>query len=365
MSGLLFLITCFAIYLMFYIGPYRINPPYLLAPMAGVSEMPFRVLAFEYGAGLATTELISAKGLHHRNKRTEQYLTFNKEKEQPYSLQLFGGEEDIMANAAVLAAEAGAQIIDVNMGCPVKKVTKTGAGSALLCDLKRAHDLIKTMRKAVGDKVSITAKIRSGWDTHQLNFIDMGKALEDAGCAALAMHARTRAQGYSGKANWDLIGELKNAVKMPIIGNGDVVTADDAKRMKNYTNCDGVMIGRGALGNPWIFKELKTGIRQNPSLQEKQNLILRHLEAHLNFHQTLNGFHLVSELKAIRSFRSHLVWYSKGLQGASTFREQIMHLDTFESVKSSLIQFFNTTRLDSYAFSSEAEEAIDYRQAFG
>ncbi len=349
---------------MFHIGPHRIDPPFLLAPMAGVSEMPFRVLAFEFGAGLATTELISAKGLAHRNKRTEQYLTFNKEIERPYSLQLFGGEETAMANAAALAVEAGAQIIDVNMGCPVKKVTQTGAGSALLCDPKRAASLIVAMRKAVQDTVPITAKIRTGWDEHHINCIEMGKALEDAGCAALAMHARSRAQGYSGKADWSLIGDLKDALKIPVIGNGDVVTAQDAILMQQQTGCDAVMIGRGALGNPWIFRELKEGKKYVPSLLERKNLVLRHLREHIRFHSQLDDTRDDIEQRAVRSFRTHLVWYSRGLKDASFFRERVMHLDTLATVEQALHDFFDTTYVDIRKSLPESD-AIDYRQAFG
>jgi tRNA-dihydrouridine synthase B len=351
---------------MFYIGPHLIDPPFLLAPMAGVSEMPFRVIALEFGAGLATTELISAKGLFHRSKRTEQYLAFNEKIERPYSLQLFGGEEATMAQAAVIAVEAGAQIIDVNMGCPVKKVTQTGAGSALLCDPKRAASLIAAMRKSVQDFVPITAKIRTGWDEHHINCIEMGKVLQDAGCAALAMHARSRAQGYSGKANWDLIGELRSALQIPVIGNGDVTNADDAYLMQKQTGCDGVMIGRGAMGNPWIFQELKTGQKSPPSLQERKNLVLRHLREHINFHTQLDESRIDVQQRAVRSFRTHLVWYSRGLKDASYFRERVMHLETLISVEQALHDFFDTTYVDVRKSLPETElDEIDYRQAFG
>ncbi len=328
--------------------------------------MPFRVMAFEFGAGLATTELISAKGLFHRNKRTEQYLAFNSEVERPYSLQLFGGDEAAMAQAAVLAVEAGAQIIDINMGCPVKKVTQTGAGSALLCDPKRAAALIVAMRKSVQDSVPITAKIRTGWDEHHINCVEMGKALQDAGCAALAMHARSRAQGYSGKANWDLIGELKSALQIPVIGNGDVVSAEDAYLMQQQTGCDGVMIGRGALGNPWIFRELKTGKKYTPSLTERKDLVLRHLREHIRFHTNLDEARSDVQQRAVRSFRTHLVWYSRGLKDASFFRERVMHLDTLASVEQALHDFFETTHVDIRKSLPETEsDEIDYRQAFG
>ncbi len=372
---------------MFYIGPHRIDTPYLLAPMAGVSEMPFRVLAFEFGAGLATTELISAKGLFHRNQRTLQYLTYDKEVEKPYSLQLFGGDEPAMAAAAVAAMEAGAQIIDINMGCPVKKVTKTGAGSALLCDPQRAASLLRAMRSAIGDAVPITAKIRSGWDANAINCVEMAKALEDAGCAALAMHARTRAQGYSGKADWSLIRMVKDSVRMPIIGNGDVVTVQDALDMKSQTGCDGVMIGRGALGNPWIFQALaevslsrpageglRVRVGNSPTPEERLSVLLRHLHAHIEFHVQISGTTLTLNpspaereraiMRAIHSFRPHLVWYSRGLVDASHFRERIMRIDGIAAVEDAIHEFFGK-QVDRDISTPDDSDGIDYRQAFG
>lgn len=345
------------------IGKVSINSPYFLAPMAGVSEMPFRVLAMQMGAGLATTELISAKGLFHRNRRTEQYLTYDKEKEVPYSLQLFGGEPEVMAYAAEKAAQIGAQIIDINMGCPVKKVTQTGAGSALLCDRHRASELLKQMRLAVGDDVPITAKIRSGWDADHINCVEMAKALEDAGCAAIALHARTRAQGYSGKADWSLIKALKQAVSIPVIGNGDVVSVEDAQRMQAETGCDAVMIGRGALGNPWLFSALRDNQPAVVAPVDRIPVILKHLREHVAFHTSLDS---AGETRAIRSFRSHLVWYSHGIYGASTFREAVMQLDGMNAIEDAVSAFFGSHQVDkSQQMAIEDAEGIDYRQAFG
>jgi len=348
---------------MFYIGNHLITSPYLLAPMAGVSEMPYRVIALEHGAGLATTELISAKGLFHQNLRTLQYLTYNKEKEIPYSLQLFGGEEQAMAKAAALAVEAGAHIVDINMGCPVKKVTQTGAGSALMCDPKRAANLVKAMRMATDDKTPITVKIRTGWDADSINCIEMGKALQDAGCAAIAMHARTRAQGYSGNADWLWIRQLKEALQIPVIGNGDVRSPDDAKRMQKETNCDGVMIGRAALGNPWIFLALNGKIPHHiiPA-KERIPLILRHFEEHIAFHTMLDP---KGELRAIRSFRAHLVWYSHGIHSASQFREQVMQLEDKEQILEAILHFFSKAGSSNDTSTDNEADSIDYRQAFG
>ena len=315
--------------------------------MAGVSDMVFRVLAFEMGAGLATTELISAKGIFHKNERTQRYLRFDSQKERPYSLQLFGGEELAMAHAAVEAVKLGAQIIDINMGCPVKKVTQTGAGSAFLCDIPRAAALVKAMRSAVGDETPITVKIRTGWDAHSINCLDMGQALEDAGCAAVALHGRTRAQGYSGKADWNWIVRLKKKLSIPVIGNGDIASSQEAIARYRESGCDAVMIGRAALGNPWIFRELIGGPK--PGLLERRNLILRHLEQHTRWN-------------SLRSFRAHLVWYSKGFEGAAAFREEAMHLDQKEAVMALIHRFFKDNLLLT---EQDMTDLVDYRQAFG
>lgn len=315
--------------------------------MAGVSEMPFRVIVFEMGAGLATTELISAKGIFHNNQRTLQYLRFDPKKEVPYSLQLFGGEELAMAHAAAEAARLGAQIIDINMGCPVKKVTQTGAGSAFLCDISRAASLVKAMRSAVGDEIPITAKIRTGWDAQSINCLDMGQALQDAGCAAIALHGRTRAQGYSGKADWGLIKQLKDKLKIPVIGNGDVVTVQDAIFKQQESGCDAIMIGRGALGNPWIFRELLGGFR--PTALERRDLITRHFTEHIEFN-------------SLSSFRTHLVWYSKGFEQAAGFREQVMRCDQKKDILELITAFF----LDRLPVGDQSmTDLVDYRQAFG
>ena len=335
------------------IGPYTLKNRFILAPMAGVSEMPFRVMAFQYGAALCPTELVSAQGLFRVNTRTLRYLRFNKDIEVPYSLQIFGGEPEVMAKAAVIGKEWGAQIIDINMGCPVKKVTKTGAGSGLMCDPERAGELIRQIKAATG--LPVTAKIRSGWDATQRNYLQMADVLGAAGVAALAVHPRTRAQGYSGKADWSVIGDLKRHVgnAFPIIGNGDVKTPADATRMLETTGCDYVMIGRGALGKPWIFRELLGG--QPPDATERCTVVINHFNAHVAF--------VGDELGAVRQFRKHLAWYAHGLAGASAFRNTINHLDTAADVHGACEQFFLGARVD--AQSAEDEYDVDYRTALG
>jgi tRNA-dihydrouridine synthase B len=352
------------------IGPYTLKNRFILAPMAGVSEMPFRVLAFEQGAALCPTELISAQGLFRINSRTLRYLRYEPKVEQPYSLQLFGGEPEVMAQAAVIAKQYGAQIIDINMGCPVKKVTKTGAGSGLLCDASRAADIIRHIKAATG--LPVTAKIRSGWDANQKNFLQMADALGEAGVAALAMHARTRAQGYSGHADWSLIAQLKRHVgtAFPIIGNGDVKTVADATRMLETTGCDYVMIGRAALGNPWLFRELLGGPK--PTNEERCTVVRRHFRQHLVFSAEARVHReelppekraLKDEQQGVHSFRSHLAWYAHGLHGASAFRARINQVDRAAQVEDALEEFFLGAGRDEGV--PDAEQEFDYRTALG
>lgn len=349
------------------IGEFTIERPYILAPMAGVSQKPFRCLALKHGAGLAPTELISSKGLMFNNLRTKTYLTYDNAIEKPFYVQLFGGEKESMAIAAERALEMGAQIIDINMGCPVKKVTKTNAGSALLCDIDRAVDIVSAMYQRTAYKIPITAKIRSGFTDDDLNYLKVGRALEDAGIKALSLHARTRSQGYSGKANWDHIKRLKDALNIPVIGNGDVVTVADAQRMFKETACDAVMIGRGALGNPWIFRDLTEG-EKAVDKNERWQLVREHLDEHIKLMEevwisephTKNAF---CKNFAVKSFRSHLLWYSKGLYGGSSYRQKVTQAETYNETFELSEEFFLTH--DAGRPEECTEDGIDYRQAFG
>jgi nifR3 family TIM-barrel protein len=351
------------------IGPFTLRNRFILAPMAGVSEKPFRVIAFQLGAALCPTELISAQGLFRINTRTLRYLRYDPAVEVPYSLQLFGGEPEVMARAAVIAKQYGAQIIDINMGCPVKKVTKSGAGSAMMCDPVRAGEVVRQIREATG--LPVTAKIRSGWDANARNFLEMADALGAAGVAALACHPRTRAQGYAGKADWEVLKALKAHVgnRFPVIGNGDVKKPADAVRMLEETGVDYVMIGRGALGNPWIFRELLGG--PAPTNEERCALVLRHFREHLVFSSEgrVQKADVVidperSELMALRSFRNHLAWYAHGLFGASAFRGRINTLEARADVEGAVEQFFLGARVDQSA-ADEDQGDIDYRSALG
>ena len=319
--------------------------------MAGVSEQPFRVLAFRMGAGLCPTELVSAQGLMRANARTVRYLRHDAAVERPYSLQIFGGEPEVMAQAALVGKEWGAQIIDINMGCPVKKVTKSGAGSALLCDPPRAAAVVRAIRDATS--LPVTAKIRSGWDAQHRNYVEMAAALEEAGCVGLAVHPRTRAQGYAGEADWSVIADLRRYVgAMTLIGNGDVKTPSDARRMLETTGCDLVMIGRGALGNPWIFRQLEGG--PPPEADERCHVVLDHFRAHVAF--------VGDALAAVRSFRKHLAWYAHGLRGAAAFRAEVNQLVQPEQVELTVRRFFQEAETDGEV---AEEQDVDYRAALG
>ncbi len=310
------------------LGPLSLSSPFLLAPMAGVSEEPFRVLARELGAGLAPTELVSAAGLVRASARTAKYLR-HADSERPFVVQLFGGEPESMARAALLAKDAGADALDINLGCPVPKVTKSGAGSALLADPGRAAAIVRACREATG--LPVSAKLRSGWDARHLTFLEVAGALEEAGVAFVALHPRTRAQGYSGRADWTLIAKLRRALRRtPVVGNGDVASPSSARAMIEETGCDAVMVGRAALGNPWIFRELSGGAP--PDREERRSLVLRHFDAHLAF--------VGRELPAVREFRRHFGWYSRGLEGSAAFRCQVNQLSGASEVRRLAERFF-------------------------
>lgn len=340
------------------VGQHKVAAPVLMAPMAGVSEAPYRTLTLRLGAGATPTELVSAKGLLFGNARTENYLTHDPADEPLLWVQVFGGDPKSMAVGAEHAAKRGARILDVNMGCPVKKVTKNGAGSALMTDPQRAAAIIAAMVDAVGPEVPVTAKIRSGWDDDHRNAVEVGQALEGAGCAAVAIHPRTRKQGYSGKADWRVIRELKAAVGIPVIANGDIFGVGDADRVVETTACDAVMIGRGALGNPWIFRELAASWRSEPipgppGGAERVQGILQHLAAHLE--------HVGDLDRGLKKFRQHLIWYSRGMRGGAAFRERAMKLSERAAVHDAVEAFFGDNEVND-----RGEAPIyDERTAFG
>jgi len=335
------------------IGPYELKNRWILAPMAGISEMPFRTIAFQQGAALCPTELVSSEGLMRASNRTMRYLRHDEAWERPFSVQVFGGTPDVLAEASKVARDHGAQIIDVNMGCPVPKVTKSGAGCALMSDPPRAAEVVEKIARATG--LPVTAKIRAGIDSRSINCVEVGRVLEAAGCAAVALHPRTRAQGYSGSADWNLIRELKAALRIPVVGNGDVKSVADAHRMLAETGCDAVMIGRGALGNPWIFRELEGGA--GPTVAERHELVMRHFEQHLAF--------CGDERRAVHQFRKHLGWYAKGLVGAASFRSEAMRIEPAAELAARLDAYFSTAVADRRSGQAEDDDGVDYRTAYG
>ncbi|MGC4121367.1 MAG: tRNA dihydrouridine synthase DusB [Myxococcales bacterium] len=325
------------------IGPYRLPSPSLLAPMAPASEMPFRRICLELGAGAAPTELVSSEGLARMQAKSLRYLVHDPAVERPFYVQLFGGDPDRMAAAARVVQDRGAGIIDVNMGCPVPKVTKNGSGAALMADQERACAIVTKVREATG--LPVTAKIRSGWDAQSLNAVPFAQALERSGVCAIAVHGRTRAQAYAGKADWSVIAAVKRAVKVPVVGNGDVKCRADGERMMRETGCDAVMVGRAALNNPWIFRELNGG--PAPTSEERRALVRRHFDEHLALFD--------DDGAGVRSFRKPLLYYAHGLRGASHFRVAAMHLESPEEVRGAIEEYFATAEPDPSASHPELE----------
>jgi len=311
------------------IGPHTLANPWLLAPIAGATDMPYRRIARECGAAAAVTELVSATGLVKESRRTERYLA-RAPGETPFWVQLFGNDPEEMAAGAVRAVELGAEIIDVNMGCPVPKVTRNGAGSALHLNIERAAQIVAAIVARVS--VPVTVKMRTGWDATQLNFLELAAAVQDAGCAAMTLHARTRAQGYSGLADWSCISRLVEAARVPVIGNGDASTPERARRMLAETGCAAVMIGRAALGNPWIFRRLVEPGYVGPSAEERWQIVHEHLLAHVRLSH--------DEAAQLRSFRPQLMWYARGLSGASEFRRRVTRLENLIEVLVAAEAFF-------------------------
>ncbi len=313
------------------IGDVVLENNVILAPMAGVTDMPFRLLCKEQGAGLLCMEMISAKAVYYKNKNTEALMEIHPD-ELPVSLQLFGSEPELMAEVAVQIADKPFAILDVNMGCPVPKVVNNREGSALMKAPKLAGEMINALSRVTNKPV--TVKIRKGFDENCVNAVELAKIAEANGAAAVAVHGRTREQYYSGKADWDIIRQVKEAVTIPVIGNGDIVDGVSAQRMLDETGCDGIMVGRAAQGNPWIFREinsyLDTGILPDrPSKREICETILRHAK----LQRAYKG-----EYIAVREMRKHIAWYTTGLPHSAMLRRKINEIEHF----SELIQQIRT-----------------------
>lgn len=314
------------------IGNITVTTPLTLAPMAGQTSRAFRQLCREIGdCGLVCTELISSKAIHYKSARTFKMFDWSPD-ESPFAVQLFGGEPDVMAEAARIVADQGADIVDINMGCWVPKIAKSGGGAVLLKDVCAATAVVEAVVKAVD--VPVTVKVRSGWEQSNPTAVQFARAAEQSGVKAIAVHARFASQGFTGEADWSWIGRVKEAVSIPVIGNGDVRTATDTARMFRETGCDAVMLGRAALGNPWVFRhiahELRTGeALPAPTAQERAAMALRH--ARLTLETTL-----FDELTAVRELRGQLTKYHLGLPGAARMREQLVRATTLAEIEAIL-----------------------------
>ncbi|MCC0633090.1 MULTISPECIES: tRNA dihydrouridine synthase DusB [unclassified Clostridioides] len=311
------------------VGNLELKNKVFLSPMAGVTDLPFRLICKEQECGLLYTEMINGKALCYDDENTKKMLKIEKE-EHPVAVQIFGSEPDFMGRAAEIMNEYPNEILDINMGCPAPKVVKNGDGSALMKNPKLAEQVLKAVVK--NSKKPVTLKIRKGWDDNNINAVEIAKMAEACGISALAIHGRTREQYYTGKADWDIIADIKKNLNIPVIGNGDVFTIEDSINMLDKTGCDAIMIGRGAQGNPWIFKRINhymnTGeILPEPTLNEKISTAIKHLKLAVEEH---------GEYVAVREMRKHIAWYLKGLRNSARLRDEINKIEDYQEVVSKL-----------------------------
>lgn len=314
------------------IGTLKLDVPLLLAPMAGITDLPFRVICRELGCGMTVSEMVSAKGLLYKNVKTFDMLRIDPG-ERPTAIQLFGSVPAELAEAARIVAGNGADVIDFNMGCPVPKVVNNGEGSALMKNPQLAYEILARMTDAVS--VPVTVKFRAGWDSEHINAEEIAVLAEKAGVAAVAVHGRTREQFYNGRADWQVIARVKAAVKIPVIGNGDILTVADGQRMLAETGCDGLMLGRGADGNPWLISRLQAALSglpvpQEPTLKEKLALALRHLEMLIEYK---------NESVAVKEMRRHIGAYLKGMPKAAEYRGRFHQTETYADFKKLLAEY--------------------------
>ena len=314
------------------IGNVQLDNEVFLSPMAGVTDLPFRTICKEKGCGMLYTEMINAKALCYDDENTKKMLRMDKD-EHPVADQIFGSDPEFMGKAAIIMNQYPNEILDINMGCPAPKVIKNGDGSALMRNPKLAAEVLTAVVK--NSEKPVTLKIRKGWDDDSVNAVEIAKIAEECGISALAIHGRTREQFYSGKADWDIIAEIKQAINIPVIGNGDVFEVEDAVNMLEKTKCDAIMIGRGAQGNPWIFNRInhymKTGkILPEPTLEEKITTAIRHMNLAVAEH---------GDYVAVREMRKHIGWYLKGLKNSAKYRDQINKITDYKEVIAMLEEY--------------------------
>lgn len=316
------------------IGNVALSNNVFLAPMAGVTDMSFRILCRRQGCGLTYTEMVSSKGLYYKSENMEELL-FISDEEKPAAAQVFGSDPDVVAMAAREAMLRGAAIVDINMGCPTPKIVKNGDGSALMRRPDLVREIVRSTVKSVS--VPVTVKMRKGWDDASVNAVEIASIAAEEGAAAVAVHGRTREQFYSGTADWSIIKQVKRSVNIPVIGNGDIKTPEDAKSMLEETGCDAIMIGRGAHGNPWIFSRtveyMRTGrLLPEPSFEDRIEMVLRHLD-------------MVTKLKGenigVKEMRKHIAWYLKGMPGSTRVKTEIFRLSTVVQIKQVLGEYLD------------------------
>ena len=314
------------------IGNVELQNNIILAPMAGLTDLPFRLICEKYNPGLTVTEMVSSKALYYNDEKTKQLLKMDGEK-RPISAQIFGSDIESMAYSANYVSKI-ADIVDINMGCPAPKVVKNGDGSKLLLDLDKVYKIVRAVVKS--SSVPVTVKMRKGWDSEHIVAVEAAKAVESAGASAVAIHGRTRSEYYTGTADWNIIKKVKENVSIPVIGNGDIKSPEDAKRIFEQTNCDGIMIGRATLGKPWILEQIRTYLEDGTIRKIPNTEILETILNHINLEVKEKG-----EYTGVREMRKHICYYLKGLPGASLVRDKINHLDSKEEVEKELMDYFH------------------------
>ena len=310
------------------IGSLELSGRYFLAPMAGVTDLPFRILCNEYGAALTCTEMISAKAITYGNKKTEELMKTD-DGDHPLALQLFGSDPAIIAEAVSLIGHVSFEVLDINMGCPMPKIVNNGEGSALMKDPELVYRIVEAARGATSKPV--TVKIRAGYDSDNINAVEIALAAQDGGVSAITVHGRTREQMYEGRADWEIIRKVKEMVHVPVIGNGDVTDAESAQRMFDETGCDAIAVGRAVRGRPWLFRELNEGKAFRPSNDEIRSLVQLHIDMAVSTH---------GEYIAVREMRKHVGWYTAGIAGSAALRDKINHCESADELKKTVGTIF-------------------------